>query len=153
MPCYQPGYGFYLCGYSNRQGRSHFISSRIQYLRLGDVVVPVPIPPPRPSQFLREQQDEFARFQTLLSPFSLLLHGREGERPRGQGFCGTLETVYSKASNIASTIRASKLLTSRNGPVIARQSLSGLYEFFTPPSVTCFCLFRCVTFTEVLQSC
>ena len=53
---------------------------------------------------------------------------------------------------VKSLISRPKLLTSRNGPVIARQSISGLYEFFTPPSVTNFCHFRSVAFTEVLQS-
>ena len=42
---------------------------------------------------------------------------------------------------VKSLISRPKLLTSRNGPVVARQSISGLYEFFTPPSVTSFCHF------------
>ena len=78
---------------------------------------------------------------------------RKERDPGDKVFVARWKRFIVNRSNIASTIRASKLLTSRNGPVVARQSLSGLYEFFTAPSVTSFCHFRCVTFTVVLQSC
>ena len=131
--------------------RSRFISSRIYGYKFGWCSSSRTNPP---SQFPTEQL--WRRVCSFLeSPFSFLslASWKGGREAPGTRFCGTLETVYSKASDIAPTIRASKLLTSRNGPVIARQSLSGIYEFFTPPSVTSFCHFRCVTFTDLLQSC
>ena len=64
------------------------------------------------------------------------MEGKERDRG-GQGFCGTLETVYREVSHIASTIRASKLLTSRNGQ---RSKVSPM-SFFPPPSVSSFYIF------------
>ena len=143
----------YLVTLACRDLRSRFISPRIYGYKFGWCSSSRTNPPPIPISKGTTLKTSLLVFRvSFLVSLSCFMEGRE-RGPGGQGFCGTLETVYSKASNIASSIRALKLLTSRNGPVIARQSLSGLYEFFTPPSVTSFCHFRCVALTEVLQSC
>ena len=145
----------YLVTLASRDLRSRFISPRIYGYKFGwcsSSRTNSP-PPPIPISKGTTLKSSLLVFRvSFLVSLSCFMEGRE-RGPGDKVFVARWRRFTVKPQISRPLSVPSKLLTSRNGPVIARQSLSGLYEFFTPPSVTSLCHFRCVALTEVLQSC